>query len=114
MRRSLPADFTYGSKPALRSDATQAGELLSCEGSLNPPREPGVDVGLGKSIQEGWKNSEVPDRVRVGSETAVSAAQQRQALVSSVRTAHHNCTNGMTAFGLQIVSSIWLSGWTSW
>lgn len=57
--RTLPADYTFGSTKQ-RTDL-HAGERVPIAASTSNPDD--VDASLGKSIREGWKNSEVPDRV---------------------------------------------------
>ena len=61
LARSLPADFTYGSKPTLQ----EPRDALPGVGSSRDQTGDSIDVSLGKSVREGWKNAAPSDRVSI-------------------------------------------------
>ena len=61
--RTLPTDFVYGSKPSTTDQRARTEVSLQNWASTSTSGRDGVDAGLGKSIREGWKNEEVPERV---------------------------------------------------
>ncbi|KAK9793705.1 hypothetical protein WJX73_001363 [Symbiochloris irregularis] len=66
--RSLPADFTYGSTSKATARGSNTAQVPEGMDTLSGSRNggaaaQGIDAGLGKSIREGWKNTDAPQRV---------------------------------------------------
>jgi hypothetical protein len=58
---SMPACHVFG-KPSQQAPEPCAGELLR---GYYTPAQQAPDSDLGKSLREGWRNVEVPSRVRI-------------------------------------------------